>query len=99
MSVFANNILVEPSGTILLAEFARVRRLNVATSADGAAWQTEFSGSMGGAAVLAAYLRPADVRLDIPLRGSAIRFIRLQLEEGTQSKAPWVVSDVTVTTR
>jgi hypothetical protein len=71
------------------------RTLSVATSRDNDAWETGFTGTMGGPAFLAALENPLDARFSVPLPGTAARFIRLSIEQ-SQPRDPWAVADVVV---
>jgi hypothetical protein len=71
------------------------RRLNVATSVDGESWSSRFDGAMGGPAVLAAIERPRDARLEIPLQGERLRFVRFRLT-ASQANIPWIVTEAAV---
>ncbi len=72
------------------------RALSVATSVDGAAWETTFAGQTAGRAVLAGIARPRDARLELPLCENAARFVRIRLE-ASHPTIPWIVTDVAVT--
>lgn len=71
------------------------RALSVETSLDNDAWETGFTGTMGGPALLAALENPLDARFSVPLQGAAARFIRLSIEQ-SQPRDPWAVADVVV---
>jgi hypothetical protein len=69
--------------------------LSVATSLDGTAWTTAFSGKTGGLAIRGALASPVRPQLAIPLPASAARFISLRVEQARE-KDPWVVTDIAV---
>jgi hypothetical protein len=71
------------------------RMLNVATSPDGTAWTTAFSGRTGGRAFRAVLANPRDARMEFALGSVVGRFVRLQLEQ-PDPKYPWIVTDVVV---
>jgi hypothetical protein len=74
------------------------RSLAVLTSMDGVAWETSSSGRMARAAIAAAVDRPRAATIELPLGSTPTRFVRLRLE-ADQPKAPWLVTEVAVTTR
>lgn len=71
------------------------RMLRVATSLDGATWETRFLSKMGGAAFLAALENPRNAQMFVPLRGKAARFATLRIEQ-SQPLYPWAVADLIV---
>ncbi len=71
------------------------RKLEIDTSADGAAWTPAFAGSALDAAVRAALARPADPWLEFALPGLPTRFIRLRLA-ASHPKLPWLITDLAI---
>jgi len=71
------------------------RALSVATSVDGTAWTTAFSGKTGGLAIRGALASPVHPQLAIALPESPARFIRLQVEQAL-AREWWVVTDIAV---
>ena len=74
------------------------RSLSVSTSQDAVTWTTSFSGRLAGAAIRAAVDQPKAATVELPLGNQATRFVRLRIE-AEQPKAPWLVTEMAVTTR
>ncbi len=72
--------------------------LSVATSADGATWQTTMIGKTGGLAVAALLARPLGATIELPVPDAPARFIALRIE-ADQPKAPWIVAELAVVGR
>jgi hypothetical protein len=53
---------------------------------------------MAGAAISAAVDQPRSATMELPLGDQAARFVRLRIE-ADQPKAPWLVTEVAITTR
>ncbi len=74
------------------------RSLSVSTSPDTVTWHTSFQGRMAGAAIGAAVDQPRTATMELPLGDQPARFVRLRIE-ADQPRAPWLVTEVAVTTR
>jgi len=69
------------------------RHLQVEVSRDGRDWAGTFDGSTSGQALDAALAHPLDARIELPLPGGPVRFVRLRLVR-TRPEERWVLAEL-----
>jgi len=71
------------------------RQMVIDTSVDGVSWTTVATRRTAGMTMRAAVADPRHVTISVPLVPSAMRYVRIRLEE-SHPTVPWIVTDVAV---